>query len=103
MVENENIQELDVQRKKARLKSLGDKSAPQYFAQEIYDARKKLFGKENAEKWWDEHADYYKKMSRKVKAYETEHNTKILNMHEVRKKVFDGNKTSIVTENMENH
>lgn len=66
------------------------------FANELYDARLKLFGKENAEKWYRERAEYYKEMKKQAEGKE------FRNMSEfIRRR--NGNKTSIITENMENH
>lgn len=66
------------------------------FANELYDARLKLFGKENAEKWYRERAEYYKEMKKQAEGKEFRNMSEFIRWRNDRK-------TSIVTENMENH
>lgn len=66
------------------------------FANELYDARLKLFGKENAEKWYRERAEYYKEMKKQAEGKEFWNMSEFIRWRNDRK-------TSIVTENMENH
>lgn len=66
------------------------------FANELYDARLKLFGKENAEKWYRERAEYYKEMKKLAEGKEFRNMSEFIRWR-------NGNKTSVVTENMENH
>lgn len=66
------------------------------FANELYDARLKLFGKENAEKWYRERAEYYKEMKKLAEGKEFRNMSEFIRWR-------NGNKTSIITENMENH
>lgn len=66
------------------------------FANELYDARLKLFGKENAEKWYRERAEYYKEMKKQAEGKEFRNMSEFIRWRNDRK-------TSIITENMENH
>lgn len=66
------------------------------FANELYDARLKLFGKENAEKWYRERAEYYKEMKKQAEGKEFRNMSEFIRWR-------NGRKASIVTENMENH
>lgn len=40
------------------------------FANELYDARLKCFGKNNADRWWEKRKDYYDQLRKKAEGKE---------------------------------